>query len=116
MAATAGSTMRTEPAGMNLLATANLPLSGEYSTSTLSDRQGSGLQGEGGISPCCRNLESNLSTNSEVEILKQLVHPCVTRMIEVVSDQNNFVIVMEFAEGGELEHQVELDRFYSNEI
>ena len=48
--------------------------------------------------------------DSEVEILKQLVHPCVTRMSEVVSDQNNFVIVMEFAEGGELENQVELDR------
>ena len=45
-----------------------------------------------------------------MEILKQLVHPCFTRLSEVVSDQNNFVIVMEFAEGGELENQVELDR------
>ena len=48
--------------------------------------------------------------NSEVEILKQLVHPCVTRLKDVVSDERNFVIVMEFAEGGELEHQVVLDR------
>ena len=53
-------------------------------------------------------LNSDLST--EVEILKQLAHPCVTGLKDAVDDANNYVIVMEFAEGGELERQVLLDR------
>ena len=53
-------------------------------------------------------LNSDLST--EVEILKKLTHPCVTALKDAVDDARNYVIVMEFAEGGELEHQVLLDR------
>ena len=52
----------------------------------------------------------NTDISSEVEILKQLDHPCVTGLIDAVNDQRNFVIVMEFAEGGELEQKVLLDR------
>lgn len=53
-------------------------------------------------------LNSDMST--EVDILKQLVHPCVTGLKDAVDDQRHYVIVMEFAEGGELERQVLLDR------
>ena len=53
-------------------------------------------------------LNSDMST--EVEILKQLVHPCVTGLKDVADDANNYIIVMEFAEGGELERQVQLDQ------
>ena len=48
--------------------------------------------------------------SNEVKILKQLDHPCVTGLKEAVDDANNYIIVMEFAEGGELEHQVLLDK------
>ena len=53
-------------------------------------------------------LNSELST--EVEILKELVHPGVTGLKEAVDDAHNYIIVMEFAEGGELGRQVLLDQ------
>ena len=54
--------------------------------------------------PQSYNSDLSSALSSEVEILKQLDNPCVTQLKDVVSDQSNFVIVMEFAEGGELEH------------
>ena len=48
--------------------------------------------------------------SSEVDILRKLNHPCVTKLKDVVEDKNSLVIVMEFAEGGELERHVILDR------
>ena len=46
----------------------------------------------------------------EVEILKKLQHPCVTEMIDFVNTREILAIVMEFAEGGELDKQVNYDR------
>ena len=44
--------------------------------------------------------------DGEVDILRQLNHPCVTKLKDVVEDKKSLVIVMEFADGGELEDQV----------
>ena len=49
-------------------------------------------------------------TPTEVRILQSLDHPCVTKLKDVVEYQDTLVIVMEFAEGGELNRQVYLDR------
>ena len=54
-------------------------------------------------------IDSDLST--EVEILKQLDHPAVIKLMDVVDDANNYIIVMEFAEGGDLERQVIEDKY-----
>ena len=45
----------------------------------------------------------------EVAILQNLQHPCITKVLEVVEDQNIFVIVMEYAAGGELFYKVVAD-------
>jgi len=42
--------------------------------------------------------------------LQKIDHPCVTELIEFVNTREILVIVMEFAEGGEMERQVLLDR------
>ena len=44
--------------------------------------------------------------DGEVDILRQLSHPCVTKLKDVVEDKQSLVIVMEFADSGELEDQV----------
>ena len=44
--------------------------------------------------------------DGEVNILRQLSHPCVTKLKDVVEDKQSLVIVMEFADSGELEDQV----------
>lgn len=46
---------------------------------------------------------------SEVNILQQLHHPCITKVLDVVETTFELVIVMEYAEGGELERQVKVD-------
>ena len=46
---------------------------------------------------------------SEVDILQQLHHPCITKVLDVVETTFDLVIVMEFAEGGELDRQVKVD-------
>ena len=48
----------------------------------------------------------NLCMAGEVDTLRQLSHPCVTKLKDVVEDEKSLVIVMEFADGGELEDQV----------
>jgi len=45
----------------------------------------------------------------EVDILLPLQHPCITKVLDVVDDKS-FVIVMEFAAGGELFDQVLLEQ------
>ena len=42
----------------------------------------------------------------EVDILLSLQHPCITKVLDVVEDKEVFVIVMEYAAGGELFDQV----------
>ena len=49
---------------------------------------------------------NDLYMDGEVDILRQLNHPCVTKLKDVVEDKKSLVIVMEFADGGELEDQV----------
>jgi len=49
------------------------------------------------------------AVKSEVNILKQLHHPCITKVLDVVETTFELVIVMEFAEGGELDRQVKND-------
>jgi len=49
------------------------------------------------------------AVRSEVDILQQLHHPCITKVLDVVETTFELVIVMEFAEGGELERQVKVD-------
>eukprot|EP00092_Neocalanus_flemingeri_P039015 GFUD01042471.1.p1 GENE.GFUD01042471.1~~GFUD01042471.1.p1 ORF type:complete len:687 (-),score=183.83 GFUD01042471.1:48-2108(-) len=46
---------------------------------------------------------------SEVDILQQLHHPCITKVLDVVETTFELVIVMEYAEGGELHRQVKMD-------
>lgn len=53
-------------------------------------------------------LNSDLST--EVKILKQLNHSAVIGLKDVMDDANNYIIVMEFMEGGDLEQRVLWDR------
>jgi len=43
---------------------------------------------------------------NEVEILKEIDHPNVLRIYEFYQDHNNFYIVTEFCEGGELFDQI----------
>ena len=45
----------------------------------------------------------------EVAILQNLQHPCITKVLEVVEDHNLFVIVIEYAAGGEMFDQVVAD-------
>eukprot|EP00092_Neocalanus_flemingeri_P027694 GFUD01030059.1.p1 GENE.GFUD01030059.1~~GFUD01030059.1.p1 ORF type:complete len:517 (+),score=176.52 GFUD01030059.1:90-1640(+) len=45
----------------------------------------------------------------EVSILQDLEHPCITKVLEVVEDENMLIIVMEYAAGGELFDQVVAD-------
>ena len=45
----------------------------------------------------------------EVTILQDLQHPCITKVLEMVEDENKMVIVMEYAAGGELFDQVVAD-------
>ena len=49
---------------------------------------------------------NDLYMDGEVDILRQLNHPCVTKLKDVVEDKKSLVIIMEFADGGELEDQV----------
>jgi len=56
----------------------------------------------------CRVGEDD-SVRSEVDILQQLHHPCITKVLDVVETTFELVIVMEFAEGGELGTQVRMD-------
>ena len=42
----------------------------------------------------------------EVDILRSLDHPCITKVVDVVETEDMFVIVMEFVGGGELADQV----------
>jgi len=49
------------------------------------------------------------SVRSEVDILQQLHHPCITSVLDTVDTTFELVIVMEYAEGGELEKQVKMD-------
>ena len=53
-----------------------------------------------------------LSIRSEVEILSKLSHACVTKLWHpgFLDTQEYLIIVMEFAEGGELDKQVKLDK------
>ena len=44
--------------------------------------------------------------SKEVDILLELEHPCITKVLDVVDDEKLFVIVMEYAAGGELFDQV----------
>ena len=44
--------------------------------------------------------------SKEVDILLELEHPCITKVLDVVEDDRLFVIVMEYAAGGELFDQV----------
>ena len=54
--------------------------------------------------------EDERSMMNEVQILKTIDHPCVTEYIEYVNDKDMLVIVMDFAEGGELEKFIGLER------
>ena len=47
---------------------------------------------------------------NEINILKTLEHPGVIRLEDVHEDEDHLGIVMEYAEGGELERQLLLDR------
>jgi len=55
------------------------------------------------------NILGNGTVSSEVNILRQLHHPCITKVLDVVETTFELVIVMEFAEGGELGGQVSMD-------
>ena len=54
--------------------------------------------------------EDEAKMMTEVKILRQMNHPCVTELVEFFNAKDVLVIVMEFAEGGELEKQVLLDK------
>ena len=49
------------------------------------------------------------SESSEVDILNKLRHPCIMSVLDTVDTTFELVIVMEYAEGGELEKQVKMD-------
>jgi len=51
----------------------------------------------------------NDAARKEVNILQQLHHPCITKVLDVVETTFELVIVMEYAEGGDLERQVKMD-------
>ena len=57
--------------------------------------------------------EDEAKMMTEVEILTKLDHPCVTGLTEYLNTRDLLVIVMEFAEGGELEKQIQLDKTMS---
>ena len=44
----------------------------------------------------------------EVDILKNLEHPCVNQLVDFIHSPTNTVIVLEFAAGGELFEQVRI--------
>ena len=50
----------------------------------------------------------------EVNILRDLDHPCVTKVLDCVETSEIFLIVMEFVGGGELEQQVNEDHEEEN--
>jgi len=57
----------------------------------------------------CENSEDSDYLLTEVEILKQLHHPCIIKILDVVQTSLDLVIVMELAEGGELDKQTRKD-------
>jgi len=57
----------------------------------------------------CENADESENLLSEVDILKQLHHPCIIKIIDVVQTSLDLVIVTELAEGGELDKQTRKD-------
>jgi len=59
--------------------------------------------------------KDKLNIQSEIEILKQLDHPNIVKLVDVFEDEKHWCLVMELMEGGELfEKIIEKERF--NEI
>jgi serine/threonine protein kinase len=56
------------------------------------------------IVPRLRLQTSNLAMRFDLEIrvVQQLHHPGVVHLVDILSDENNFYVIMEFCEGGEL--------------
>ena len=49
---------------------------------------------------------------NELEVLEKTDHPHITRVFELLEDQFNFYVVMEFLEGGDLlEKVMKIEKF-----
>ena len=52
------------------------------------------------------NEEDKLAMQTEIDILKQVDHPNVVKLIDVFEDERHWCLVMELMEGGELFDQI----------
>ena len=50
--------------------------------------------------------EDLIGLQTEIEILKQVDHPNVVKLIEVYEDERHYCLVMEYMEGGELFEEI----------
>ena len=60
------------------------------------------------------NDEDKASTKTEIDILKQMDHPNVVKLVDVFEDERHWCLVMELMEGGELFDQI-LEKEYFSE-
>lgn len=59
-------------------------------------------------------LESEIKKEQmkrELEVLEEIVHPHITRVLELLEDAKSFYIVMEFVEDGDLMNLIDSDYF-----
>ena len=57
-------------------------------------------------------INTELLMMQELEILKEVSHPHIMRVIELLHDKNNYYIVTELMEGGELFDRIlEVEKF-----
>jgi len=60
--------------------------------------------------------EDKVAMQTEIEILKQVDHPNIVRLIDVFEDERHWCLVMELMQGGELFDQIlEKEQFSENE-
>jgi len=48
------------------------------------------------------NEEDKIALQTEIDILKEVDHPNIVKMIDVYQDDDNYFLVMELMTGGEL--------------
>ena len=59
------------------------------------------------------NDEDKISMQTEIDILKQMDHPNVVKLVDVFEDERHWCLVMELMEGGELFDQILEKEFFS---
>ena len=61
--------------------------------------------------------EDVVAMQNEIEVLKQIDHPNIVRMLNAYEDKNHYCIIMELMQGGELfDHIIEKETLQEQSV